>query len=60
MRRSKNATTVRGPTAGATIGGFVRVDGEFMFITAITGFQLEVRSRGSFGGIAVDHGTSRR
>lgn len=40
---------------GATVGGFMRVDGEFMVITAISGTAIDVRSRGDQGGIAVAH-----
>lgn len=40
---------------GATVGGFMRVDGEFMVITGITGTAIDVRSRGDQGGVAVAH-----
>lgn len=40
---------------GATVGGFMRIDAEFSFITAINGTQIEVRGRGSYGGSAVAH-----
>ena len=42
--------------AGATVGGFCRIDGEFSVITAIAGNKISVRSRGDNGGIAVAHG----
>jgi hypothetical protein len=40
---------------GATVGGFAKVDGEYMFITAINGTQISVRSRGDYGTAAVAH-----
>jgi hypothetical protein len=48
--------------AGATVGGFVRIDGEFAVITALLpnfsggGGKVSVRSRGDNGGTAVPHG----
>ena len=42
-------------SAGATVGGFCRIDGEFSVITAISGNKISVRSRGDNGGIAVAH-----
>jgi len=42
-------------SAGATVGGFCRIDGEFSVITAINGNKISVRSRGDNGGIAVAH-----
>jgi hypothetical protein len=46
--------------AGATVGGFVRIDGEFAVITAILAGsggagKVTVRSRGDNGGTAVAH-----
>jgi hypothetical protein len=52
-----NVTTI----AGATVGGFVRIDGEFAVITALLpnatggGGKVSVRSRGDNGGLAVAH-----
>lgn len=40
---------------GATVGGFAKVDGEFMVITAINGTAITVRSRGDQGTAAVAH-----
>lgn len=52
----KNALVLNATAAtGATVGGIYRVNGEIGYITAITGTAIEVRSRGSFGGAAVDH-----
>jgi hypothetical protein len=42
-------------SAGATIGGFCRIDGEFSVITGILGNKISVRSRGDNGGLAVAH-----
>lgn len=41
---------------GATVDGFIRVDGEFAYITVINGTQISVRGRGTFGTTAVAHG----
>lgn len=47
--------------AGATVGGFVRIDGEFAVIVALLpnavggGGKVSVRSRGDNGGTAVPH-----
>lgn len=46
-----NATSA----TGATVGGFARVDDEFMVITAITGTKIDVRSRGDQGTTATAH-----
>jgi len=40
---------------GATVGGFVRIDDEFMAVTAIAGTLISVRSRGDYGSQAVAH-----
>lgn len=48
-------TLIATAATGATVGGIYRVNGEIGFITKITGVSIEVRSRGSFGGAAVDH-----
>lgn len=40
---------------GATVGGFAKVDGEYMIITAISGTYISVRSRGDLGTAAVAH-----
>jgi hypothetical protein len=40
---------------GATVGGFAKVDGEYMVITEITGTQIKVRSRGDNGTAVVAH-----
>ena len=45
-------------SAGATVGGFCRIDGEFSVITAINGNKISVRSRGDNGGSAVAHAVS--
>lgn len=42
-------------SAGATVGGFCRIDGEFSVVTGILGNKISVRSRGDNGGIAVAH-----
>lgn len=43
-------------TTGASVGGFAKVDLEYMIITEVNaaGF-IAVRTRGNYGGIAVDH-----
>ncbi|MCX6550050.1 MAG: hypothetical protein NTY02_03400, partial [Acidobacteria bacterium] len=43
-------------STGATVGGFMRVDGEYMMVTAIpaSGF-VDVRARGDRGGTAKAH-----
>lgn len=48
---SLNATSA----TGATVGGFAKVDQEFMVITAINGTKIDVRSRGDQGSLAVAH-----
>ena len=40
---------------GATVGGFLKIDDEYMFITAITGTVIDVRGRGSYGTVAKAH-----
>ena len=40
---------------GATVGGFAKVDGEFMTITAISGVNISVGQRGSNGTAVVEH-----
>jgi len=40
---------------GATVGGFIRVDGEFAYITVINGTQISTRGRGTNGTTAVAH-----
>lgn len=40
---------------GATVGGFVRIDNEYSFITAISGTNITVRNRGDYGSKAVAH-----
>ena len=40
---------------GATVGGFAKVNGEFMIITGITGTQIRVGQRGTQGTAAVAH-----
>lgn len=53
---SANALVLAATAAtGATVGGFAKVDGEFMVITAISGTQISVRSRGDQGTAAVAH-----
>lgn len=46
-----NATSA----TGATVGGFARIDGEFMVVTAIDGVKISVRSRGDQGSTSVAH-----
>lgn len=54
---SANATEFAATSAtGATVGGFARLDGEYMHIAAITGSLISVRSRGVPAGSAVAHG----
>lgn len=48
---SLNATSA----TGATVGGFAKVDQEFMVITAIDGTKITVRGRGDNGTTAVAH-----
>jgi hypothetical protein len=53
---SANAVVLSATSAtGATVGGFAKVDGEFMVITAINGTSISVRSRGDQGTAAVAH-----
>jgi hypothetical protein len=53
---SANALVLAATSAtGATVGGFAKVDGEYMVITAISGTQISVRSRGDLGTSAVAH-----
>jgi hypothetical protein len=40
---------------GATVGGFAKVDGEYMTITAISGTNISVSQRGAQGSAVVDH-----
>lgn len=40
---------------GATVGGLVKIDNEWMAVTAITGTTIDVRSRGSYATKAVAH-----
>lgn len=40
---------------GATVGGFAKVDGEFAFIDSISGTQIGLRGRGSYGTAQVAH-----
>lgn len=40
---------------GATVGGFAKVDGEYMLITAISGLNISVGQRGSLGTAVVAH-----
>jgi hypothetical protein len=40
---------------GATVGGFAKVDGEYMTITAISGTNISVSQRGSQGTAVVEH-----
>jgi len=40
---------------GATVGGFAKVDGEYMTITAISGTNISVGQRGSQGTAVVAH-----
>jgi len=40
---------------GATVGGFAKVDGEYMTITAISGTSISVGQRGSQGTAVVAH-----
>lgn len=40
---------------GATVGGLVKIDAEFMVVEAITGTLIDVRSRGAYGTAAVAH-----
>jgi len=40
---------------GATVGGFAKVDGEYMTITAISGVNISVGQRGSNGTAVVEH-----
>jgi hypothetical protein len=41
---------------GATVGGFAKVDDEYMVVTEIAGTRISVRSRGDQGTIAKPHG----
>lgn len=41
--------------SGATVGGLIKVDQEFMVITTITSTLIDVRSRGALGTTAVAH-----
>lgn len=51
-----NSLTLNATSAtGATVGGFARVDGEFMLISAINGTQISVFQRGYNGSTAVAH-----
>jgi hypothetical protein len=51
-----NALTFNATSAtGATVGGFAKIDQEFMVITAIDGTKISVRSRGDNGSTAVAH-----
>lgn len=43
---------------GATVGGFVQIDDEYMYIVAIDGTALSVRQRGFFGSQAKAHTTN--
>lgn len=55
---SKNSLDFNATSAtGATVGGFVRINDEWMFITEISGTKISVRSRGSYGSMAKDHDT---
>ena len=40
---------------GATVGGFAKVDGEYMIVTAINGTQVSVGQRGTLGTAAAAH-----
>lgn len=40
---------------GATVGGFARIDGEFMLITAVNSATISVAQRGMLGSTAVAH-----
>lgn len=40
---------------GAIVGMVMRVNDEYMAIVAINGLDIDVRTRGDFGGVAVDH-----
>src|SRR5688572_6104810 len=40
---------------GATVGGFVRVDNEFMKVVSISGTTIGVVRRGQQGGVVTDH-----
>jgi hypothetical protein len=52
---ANSLTLVATSATGATVGGFAKVDGEYMFIDAISGTQITVRGRGSFGTAVVAH-----
>lgn len=41
--------------SGATVGGFLKADDEYMVITAINGTQITVRSRGDYGSAVGAH-----
>ena len=59
LASAANATTLRfavTSSTGATVGGFMRVDGEYMMVVAIpVTNHIDVRSRGDRGGTAVAH-----
>jgi hypothetical protein len=40
---------------GATVGGFVKVDAEWMTVTAISGTRISVIRRGEYGSYVTDH-----
>jgi hypothetical protein len=51
-----NATSLAATAAtGATVGGVAEIDGEYTIITAISGVNISVRSRGDQGTVAVAH-----
>jgi hypothetical protein len=55
-----DARTLRFPvtaSTGATVGGFMRVDDEYMMLEKVSTGLVEVRARGDRGGTAVAHDT---